>query len=107
MREISCEALQQSLSQYELIDVRTPEEYVGELGHIHGTRLVTLGPDLIDYLKKTPKDRSVVFVCRSGARSGQSTLLSEEMGFSQTFNMVGGMIRWNELQYEVQRGVSA
>lgn len=106
MREITCEELQKSLSQYELIDVRTPDEYIGELGHIGGARLVTLGPDLVEFLKNTQKDKSVVFVCRSGARSGQSTLLSEEMGFSRTFNMVGGMIRWNELRYEVQRGDS-
>ncbi|MFS4457783.1 rhodanese-like domain-containing protein [Bdellovibrio sp. HCB2-146] len=106
MREITCEELRKSLSQYELVDVRTPEEYVGELGHIEKARLVTLGPDLVDYLKNIPKDTRIAFICRSGARSGQSTLLSEEMGFTESFNLVGGMIRWNELQYEVQRGVS-
>lgn len=105
MREITCEELLNNLSHYELIDVRTPEEYVGELGHIKGTRLVTLGPDLVSYLNKNQREKKIVFVCRSGARSGQSTLLSEEMGFSQTFNMVGGMIRWNELRYKVERGV--
>lgn len=29
-----------------LVDVRMPDEYVGELGHIEGTRLMTLGPEL-------------------------------------------------------------
>lgn len=99
MREITCEELKKKLGQFKLIDVRTPEEYVGELGHIQGSELITLGPALEEYLRSESRDQEIVFVCRSGARSGQTTLLSEELGYKNTYNMVGGMIRWNELGY--------
>ncbi|MGE4130194.1 MAG: rhodanese-like domain-containing protein [Bdellovibrionales bacterium] len=49
-----------------------------------------------------PKDKTVVFVCRSGARSGRATAFAFEQGFKYVYNMKGGMIRWNELNLEVE-----
>jgi hydroxyacylglutathione hydrolase len=102
MREITCEELQKRISQVRIIDVRTPEEYTGELGHIAQAELLPLGPVLMDFLKSCPLNEEIVFVCRSGARSAQTTLLSEEMGFTRTFNMVGGMLRWNDLKFATE-----
>ncbi|MNK07393.1 putative adenylyltransferase/sulfurtransferase MoeZ [compost metagenome] len=104
MHEITCEQLKESLGQYKLIDVRNPEEYVGELGHIPGALLVTLGPDVMSFLERESHDQPIVFICRSGARSAQTTLLSEELGFTKTYNLVGGMLRWNELGYQTTQG---
>ncbi|MDG0817765.1 rhodanese-like domain-containing protein [Bdellovibrio svalbardensis] len=101
MREITCQEVHEQRNKVRIIDVRTPEEFKGELGHIENAELVTLGPDLINFLNTLNRDESVVFVCRSGARSGQTTLLSEEMGFRQTSNMLGGMIQWNNLNLPV------
>lgn len=106
MREITCEELKEKKEQFRLIDVRTPEEYVGELGHIPGTELQPLGPDFMEFLKTLNPQQRIVFVCRSGARSGQTTLLSQELGFTQSYNMVGGMLRWNQLGYETRKGDS-
>lgn len=103
MREITCEELKLNLKDYTIIDVRTPEEYVGELGHIAEAKLITLGPELEAFLKTQSRDLKIAFVCRSGARSGQTTILSEEMGYKQTFNVLGGMIRWNELRFPKER----
>ncbi|MBO9667542.1 MAG: rhodanese-like domain-containing protein [Bdellovibrio sp.] len=102
MREITCQELQKRIHQVRIVDVRTPEEYTGELGHIAQAELVPLGPALIDFLKSQPLNEEIVFVCRSGARSGQTTLLSEEMGFTRTFNMIGGMLKWNELKFATE-----
>lgn len=82
-----------------MIDVRSPEEFTGELGHVPGAKLVTLGPDLMRFLAETGRDKEIVFICRSGARSGQATVLSRDAGFTKTANMSGGMLRWNELGY--------
>ncbi|MBK9039778.1 MAG: rhodanese-like domain-containing protein [Bdellovibrionales bacterium] len=54
-------------------------------------------------MRNADKSEEIVFVCRSGARSGQATLLSKQMGFKFSSNMTGGMIRWNELGYAVER----
>jgi len=99
MREITCEELHRKIGRVRIVDVRTPEEFVGELGHIHQAELVPMGPGLVEFLRTLSRDEDVIFVCRSGARSGQTTLLSEEMGHARTFNMVGGMLRWNELGF--------
>lgn len=79
-----------------LIDVRRPDEYVGELGHIEGAELVTLGADLTAFLEKGDREQEIVFVCRSGGRSGNATAESVRMGYKKTINMLGGMLRWNE-----------
>lgn len=97
-----------------LIDVRRAEEYTGELGHIEGAKLKTLGADLDAYLaellssvptssvqnssvqtQNLPKP-AIVFICRSGARSANATMQALALGFSEVYNMEGGMIRWNE-----------
>lgn len=78
------------------VDVRRDDEFVGELGHIQGADLITLGPDLDSFLEKTPKEQSIVFICRSGARSAKATLQAISQGFTDVYNMSGGMIGWNE-----------
>ncbi|HEX4924906.1 MAG TPA: rhodanese-like domain-containing protein [Bdellovibrionales bacterium] len=79
-----------------IIDVRRPEEFTGELGHIEGAELVTLD-NLDQELPKLPKDASYVFVCRSGARSTRAGQYAESLGFKSVYNMRGGMLLWNEL----------
>lgn len=86
-----------------LIDVRRPDEFNGELGHITGSRLVTLGPELTAYLKQANKNDKFVFICRSGARSGQATSDSLAQGFKHVANMVGGMLKWNEVKQPVEK----
>lgn len=84
-----------------LVDVRNPDEFVGELGHIKNAKLVTLGPNLEDFLAKTNKDQTIIFICRSGARSGRATEYAQSLGFKDTYNMQGGMLAWNETGLEV------
>lgn len=86
-----------------IIDVRRADEFVGELGHIPRSRLVTLGPELDSYLDRLDTQEKIIFVCRSGARSGQATELALEKGFHDVFNMDGGMLRWNELNMEIEK----
>ncbi|MBL7689005.1 MAG: MBL fold metallo-hydrolase [Bdellovibrionaceae bacterium] len=86
-----------------LIDVRRPEEYVGEYGHVIGAELVTLGPDLERFLIDGNRDEEIVFICRSGGRSGHATGVATEMGYKAVINMQGGMIRWTELKYPVEK----
>jgi len=100
---IEAEELHAKMGVATLIDVRRPDEYDGELGHIPGATLVNLERDIPDFLQKGDKSKPIVFVCRSGARSGSATKLSRQMGYTSTVNLAGGMIRWNELSFEVER----
>lgn len=103
IQEISCADLKDHQSDFVLIDVRTPEEYTGELGHIKGAQLVTLGPELEDKINTLSDDgTSYVFVCRSGGRSGQATAFAKSVGLSKVYNMIGGMLEWNRQGFEVE-----
>lgn len=85
-----------------LLDVREPDELTGELGHIAGIETVPLG-QLPGPLEAAPRDRPIVFVCRSGGRSGKAALLAASLGFERVASMRGGMTAWNQRRYPVDR----
>ena len=91
VQDVAPEELFEKLDQVCLIDVRRPDEFQGELGHVPGSTLLTL-----DYLPmkiaEIPSDQTVVFICRSGNRSGHAAAFAAENGFSSVFNLKGGMI---------------
>lgn len=86
-----------------LIDVRMPDEYIGELGHIERARLITLGPELENFLKTADKTLPIIFICRSGARSGKATASALALGFENVYNMEGGMLAWNSLSLPISK----
>jgi len=92
--EISCEDLHQQLGKIKIVDVRTPEEFTGAEGHIAGAELVTLGPDLTDFLQQGNPQEPLVFVCRSGRRSLEAVKESIQYGYQQTKSLKGGMLEW-------------
>ena len=103
--EVDCQQVFAKMAEIsgnvKLIDVRRPDEFGAELGHIDGAELITLGPDLVQYLNTENKDQEIVFVCRSGGRSGSATYESARMGFTKTMNLTGGMLAWNALKFPV------
>lgn len=101
--EVAVEKVYETLGKVRLVDVRRPEEFNNELGHIKGAEMVTLGAELSNFLSSGDRMQEIVFVCRSGARSGQATIESQKLGYKYTSNMVGGMIRWNEVNQPVER----
>ena len=87
-----------------LLDVREPEEFTGELGHIEGSLLVPMDalehrlPKLTGYV-----DREVVVVCRAGARSASAGAILRRAGFHEVYNLHGGMLAWAAAGLPVQR----
>lgn len=77
--------------QLTLIDVRTPREFEAE--HIRGARLLPLSV-LRQRSGELPDDRPIVCVCRSGARSQSACEQLARQGFTNLFNLSGGMIAW-------------
>ncbi len=101
VEDVFAQASAVAAKKVRLIDVRRPDEFNGELGHIEGAELVTLGEDLNQFLEKTDRSEEIIFVCRSGGRSGQATIDSQNKGYKFTANMTGGMIQWNEKKQPV------
>jgi rhodanese-related sulfurtransferase len=87
-----------------LLDVREPEEFVGDLGHIAGALLVPLDtlqlrlPKLAGFV-----DRPIVAICRAGARSASAVAMLKRAGFSRVVNLRGGMLAWSAAALPVQR----
>ncbi len=94
VKEISPEDVQAKLEQGEqlqLIDVRELDEW--NAGHIPQAKLISLG--LLPYqLDMLDKERPLIMVCRSGARSHRACEYLQELGYDVT-NMAGGMLAWS------------
>lgn len=100
--DVNAQEVLESKDQCLLIDVREPAEFTGELAHVPGSQLMPLGslPDQIDSL---PKDKTIIFICRSGNRSAQATAFALDKGFTSVYNMSGGMIFWNQIMLPTER----
>jgi rhodanese-related sulfurtransferase len=92
-RDIDPAVLAESRGDARVIDVREPAEYTGELGHIAGSELVPIGV-VPQAAKSWDRQREIVLVCRSGARSTRAAATLVSMGFERVMSMAGGMIAW-------------
>ena len=95
IKEIEASELAQWVSdashQLRVIDVRQAEEVaMGTVPKAEHLPLHTL-PARIHELSPSEK---LVMVCRSGARSAQACLFLQQQGYSNVYNLSGGMMRW-------------
>ena len=101
--ELQPDWIAENAARVQLIDVREPEEFDGALGHISGAKLLPLG-SLNERKNELTKDRPIVVVCRSGARSAQATVLLRNAGYAKVANLAGGMLRWRGQRLPVEGG---
>jgi sulfur dioxygenase len=101
--EVQPNWLEEHLREVEIVDVREADEFNGPLGHVPGAKLLPLG-ELAGRLDAIGRDRPVVLVCRSGARSAQATVMLGKAGFARVANLSGGMLRWRALRLPVEGG---
>lgn len=84
----------------ELLDVRTPEERA--MAAIPGA--VLLNEQEAARIEALPRDTKLVLYCHHGGRSQQAAEQFISLGFSQVFNVVGGIDAWSqEIDPEVPR----
>lgn len=74
-----------------LVDVREDHEYYD--GHIPDSVLMPLG-DLVENYWRLDRDKEIILICRSGRRSGLAAQFLSEEGYTEVYNMVGGMLEW-------------
>jgi len=101
--QISVQELKQKLDageRFEFFDVRSPEERA--TASISGARLLT--QEESTRLEKLPKDTTLVFHCHSGGRSQAAAEHFAALGFSNVWNLTGGIDAWSlEVDPEVPR----
>ncbi len=105
--DISADELFERISTKEepplMIDVRTPQEYLGPHGHIKNTKSIPLGellnnPDII----KDYKDEEIIAICHSGSRSMMAAQILAQAGFKDIRNLTGGMMVWHRKGFPVE-----
>ena len=101
--EVQPHWLEEHLHDVQIVDVREPDEFNGPLGHVPGATLIPLGT-LSKSAGSLAKDKPLVVVCRSGARSAQATLILGKAGFEKVANLSGGMPRWRAQRLSVEGG---
>ncbi len=85
-----------------VLDVRTPEEFAE--GHLEGAVLVDFyDPDFADQLAELEPDVPYLLYCRSGNRSGQTTALMADLGFTDVADIDGGIVAWEQQGLPVVR----
>jgi rhodanese-related sulfurtransferase len=80
-----------------LVDVRRPYEW--EAGRIPGATHIEIN-DLAANAEAVPRDRPVVFYCRSGSRSALAAAAFRQAGW-QAYNLDGGLFEWMERGHEL------
>lgn len=93
INEIDADWVAVHAKELQIVDVREPQEFTGELGHIAGASLIPLG-ELSTQLALLDSALPTVTVCRSGGRSAQAVTLLERAGFTKAANLAGGMLEW-------------
>ena len=98
MQNITVEELKKRLDAGEklnIVDVREPHEHadfnIGGILYPLG-QVQTMQVDELEEFK----DQEVIVYCRSGNRSGQACLILDTLGFTNTKNLVGGVLAWQE-----------
>jgi rhodanese-related sulfurtransferase len=98
MQEITVEELKQRLDageQLHIIDVREPQEYAE---YNIGATLIPLGKIMgmqVDEIEDL-KNEELIVHCKAGTRSMQACVFLEQMGFTNTKSLRGGVLAWQD-----------
>ncbi|WP_183557175.1 rhodanese-like domain-containing protein [Mucilaginibacter sp. SP1R1] len=93
MNEITVQELKEKQDKgedFQLVDVREDFEY--ETSNLGGLS-IPLGGILIE-ADKVSKDKPVVVMCRSGKRSAAAIMQLEQLGYTNLYNLQGGILAW-------------
>jgi sulfur-carrier protein adenylyltransferase/sulfurtransferase len=78
---------------FELIDVREPFEY--EIARIDVAKLIPLG-EIAARTDELQREQPIVVHCHSGRRSAQVVRLLQQRGFTNVYNLEGGIDAWSD-----------
>lgn len=93
VQSLSVQALSDDLQNYRIIDVRPQQaRTLAEFPHPHDV----LDEDSFEQLAALPKDTRMAFLCHHGNSSRQAAEHFRGLGFTQLFNIEGGIDAWSD-----------
>lgn len=104
IKEVDCVGALQLINHKNahVLDVREDSEYKD--GHLLNAIHIPLGKlnGRIGELEKY-KSQPLIVVCRSGNRSGSACVTLGKQGFSQAYNLAGGVTEWQKAKLPLER----
>ena len=92
-----------NVGQFQVVDVRRLDEFIGPMGRVPGASLAPL--DQLDAAAAGWDPAApIVVVCKSGGRSGRAAVALEQRGFRHVASMAGGMLAWNDRALPIESG---
>lgn len=82
------------LKSYFVVDVRSSAERASDLGYLAPSHHVDLAKVLAGDWNPPVKDAKILCVCRSGIRSMRAAEALAARGFTNLYNLAGGMLAW-------------
>ncbi|HEY6093595.1 MAG TPA: rhodanese-like domain-containing protein [Gallionellaceae bacterium] len=104
IKEVDCLGALQLINHKSalVLDVREEAEFGN--GHLLNAKLIPLGKlaSRIGELERY-REQPIVVVCRSGQRSASACALLGKQGFTQAFNLGGGVIAWQKSNLPLEK----
>ncbi len=89
-----------------LLDVRTPQET--GVSFIEGASFINLyDENFVSKINSMDKSKAVYVYCKGGGRSSKAADLLVQNGFSKVYNLKGGIISWENNNYQTVQGNGA
>lgn len=105
IKEMNVQELKSKMDQKEkfiLVDCREQDEW--DAGHLPQAIFIPLSRFQEEFEKHlTDPDAEIIIQCRSGKRSLNACLLLQGEGYSNLTNLTGGILAWEEQNFEVLR----
>lgn len=93
-------------SDAQLLDVRTPEEF--NKGHLVSAQNVDWNnAGFEEQLAGISKDKPVFVYCLSGGRSASATKRLRKLGYTEVYDLKGGILAWQNSDLPVEGGEKA
>ena len=90
----------QNLQNFQLIDVRTVEEYYS--GHLSSASNIDIHKDMFsESVNKLDTSEPVFVYCKSGNRSEKASKILKTLGFKEVYDLTGGISAWQSNGYGV------
>lgn len=90
----------------QLVDVRTAGEFAG--GYVNGAlNLDVRSASFAQDISKMDKDRPVFVYCLSGGRSASAARQLVNMGYTEVYDMKGGIMAWKRAELPLEMAGSA
>lgn len=77
-----------------VLDVRTPEEV--SQGYIPEAKVINIynAQEFMEEVENLDRSKNYYIYCRSGSRSAQACMVLDKLGFNKTFNLAGGILKY-------------